>query len=99
MLVKWDEKFYGHLVHFTDNWSILEILSSFVIHIFARFGILYQLKSGTPGPDDLSFMKSESFFTTIWLLSFEQCIEGSGRLQSETFRLRKNFFGMGSIEI
>jgi hypothetical protein len=50
--------FYGHLVYFTAFWSILrpfgifcghlEYLWSFGIHIFPRFGMLHQEKSGNP---------------------------------------------------
>jgi hypothetical protein len=44
--------FYRHLVHFTYIWP-------FGIHIFPHFGMLYQEKSGNPGPGYESFTMEE----------------------------------------
>jgi hypothetical protein len=43
--------FYGHSVHFTVSCFILWIFGIVMViwHIFPRFGILYQEKSGNPG--------------------------------------------------
>jgi hypothetical protein len=59
--------FYGHLVHFTVFCYILftfSIVRGNLVH-FSRFGILYQEKSGNPGPEHIPKFK-EIF---LWLRS------------------------------
>jgi hypothetical protein len=45
--------FYGHLEYFVEIWDILWPFGIFCIHLvhFFGFGIVYQEKSGNPGPN------------------------------------------------
>jgi hypothetical protein len=62
--------FYDHLVYFTAIEKIIGRMVYFVVIwcIFPRFGVLYQEKSGNPGP-----IQEHTKLTKKWFLD-EHCL-------------------------
>jgi hypothetical protein len=50
---------YGHLEHFRGIWDILWTFGTFCVHLvhFSGLGIMYQEKSGNPGPNPNYWMR------------------------------------------